>query len=79
MALMTIVISLQKQKVEPTLGCMKFPYPLYKSNNSSLLEDPIQLEIFKDKSFLEFNSIIGLPVKNGIEHPMYHIQMRLQN
>jgi hypothetical protein len=45
------------------------PYPLYKGNNP-LFEESNQLDIFKGKTFLEFNEIIGKPVKYGIEHPI---------
>lgn len=53
---------------------MKSPYPLYKSS-SPLFEESNQLDIFKDKSFLEFNDIIGLPIKNGKEHPIYDYEL----
>ena len=53
---------------------MKTPYPLYKTNNP-LFEDANQLDIFKGKSFLEFNDIIGLPEKNNIEHPIYDYEL----
>ncbi|HEU4468275.1 MAG TPA: hypothetical protein VFR61_04480 [Nitrososphaeraceae archaeon] len=53
---------------------MKSPYPLYKSNNP-LFEESSQLDIFKGKSFLEFNDIIGLPVKNNVEHPIYDYEL----
>jgi hypothetical protein len=52
----------------------KKPYPFYKSNNP-LLEDANQLDIFKGKSFLEFNDIIGLPEKNNVEHPIYDYEL----
>ena len=50
------------------------PYPFYKSANP-LLAESNQLDIFKGKSFLEFNEIIGLPVKNGKEHPIYDYEL----
>lgn len=53
---------------------MKSPYPLYKSNNP-LFEESSQLDIFKGKSFLEFNDIIGLPVKNNVEHKIYDYEL----
>ena len=53
---------------------MKSPYPLYKSSNP-LFEESSQLDIFKGKSFLEFNDIIGLPEKNNIEHPIYDYEL----
>ena len=53
---------------------MKSPYPFYKSNNP-LFDDSNQLDIFKGKSFLEFNDIIGLPEKNNIEHPIYDYEL----
>jgi hypothetical protein len=49
-------------------------YPFYNTSNP-LLSDPDQLDIFKGKSFLEFNDIIGLPVKNGIEHKIYDYEL----
>ncbi len=52
----------------------KKPYPFHKSNNP-LLEDANQLDIFKGKSFLEFNDIIGLPEKNNIEHAIYDYEL----
>ena len=52
----------------------KKPYPFYKSNNP-ILEEANQLDIFKGKSFLEFNDIIGLPEKNNIEHPIYDYEL----
>jgi late competence protein required for DNA uptake (superfamily II DNA/RNA helicase) len=53
---------------------LKSPYPLYKSSNP-LFEESNQLDIFKGKSFLEFNDIIGLPVKNNIEHKIYDYEL----
>jgi hypothetical protein len=50
------------------------PYPLYNSNNP-LFDDANQLDVFKGKSFLEFNDIIGLPEKNNIEHPIYDYEL----
>jgi predicted Holliday junction resolvase-like endonuclease len=44
-------------------------YPFYNTDNP-LLTESNQLDIFKGKTFLEFNDIIGLPVKNGKEHPI---------
>jgi len=44
--------------------------PFYNTDNP-LLSDSSQLDIFKGKIFLEFNKIIGLPVKNGKENPIY--------
>jgi hypothetical protein len=53
---------------------LKSPYPLYKSNNP-LFEESNQLDIFRGKSFLEFNDIIGLPVKNGKEYPIFDYEL----
>ena len=53
---------------------MKSPYPLYRTSNP-LFQDSNQLDIFKGKSFLEFNDIIGLPEKNNIEHPIYDYEL----
>lgn len=50
------------------------PYPFYKSVNP-LLAESNQLDIFKGKTFLEFNEIIGLPVKNGKEDPIYDYEL----
>jgi hypothetical protein len=41
--------------------------------------DPNQLDIFKGKSFLEFNNIIGLPVKNGKEYPIFDYELDVIN
>jgi hypothetical protein len=49
-------------------------YPFYNTSNP-LLSDPNQLDIFKGKTFLEFNDIIGLPVKNSIEHKIYDYEL----
>jgi hypothetical protein len=37
----------------------------------------VNFDIFIGKSFLEFNNIIGLPVKNGIEHPIYDYELNV--
>ena len=57
---------------------VKKPYPFYNSNNP-LLEDANQLDIFRGKSFLEFNHIIGLPVKNNVEHKIYDYELDVIN
>lgn len=44
-------------------------------NYGNNLVDPNQLEIFKDSTFLEFNDIIGLPVKNGKEYPIFDYEL----
>jgi hypothetical protein len=49
-------------------------YPSYKSDNP-LFEESHQLDIFKGKTFLEFNDIIGLPVKNNKVHPIYDYEL----
>jgi hypothetical protein len=52
------------------------PYPFNSSGQSQVAQSNAnQLDIFKGKSFLEFNEIIGLPVKNGIEHPIYDYEL----
>lgn len=56
---------------------VKKPYPFYNTANP-LLEDPIQLDIFKGKTFLEFNDAIGLPIKNGVQHPIYDYEIEMQ-
>ena len=38
-----------------------------------------QLDIFKGKSFLEFNDIIGLPVKNNKEYPIFDYELDVIN
>jgi hypothetical protein len=53
---------------------LKSPYPLYRSSNP-LFEESNQLDIFKGKSFLEFNDIIGFPVKNGKEYPIFDYEL----
>jgi hypothetical protein len=50
------------------------PYPQFNSDNP-LVSDPDQLDIFKGKTFLEFNEIIGLPIKNGVEHQIYDYEL----
>jgi len=49
-------------------------YHFYSTDNP-LISDSSQLDIFKGKTFLEFNKIIGLPVKNGKEDPIYHYEL----
>jgi hypothetical protein len=49
------------------------PYPF--NPNSQVIAESNQLDIFKGKTFLEFNEIIGLPVKKGIEHPIYDYEL----
>ena len=53
------------------------PYPFNSHINNPLLVDSNtnQLDVFKGKTFLEFNEIIGLPVKNGVEHPIYDYEL----
>ena len=52
------------------------PYPFNNNNTDNpLLSGSNQLDIFKGKTFLEFNEIIGLPVKNGKEHPIYDYEL----
>lgn len=42
---------------------------------NTLVTDPNQLDIFKGKTFLEFNDIIGLPVKNGKDYRIYDYKL----
>ena len=49
-------------------------YPSYKSD-IPLFEESSQLDIFKGKSFIEFNDIMGLPQKNNKEHPIYDYEL----
>jgi hypothetical protein len=49
-------------------------YPFYNTDNP-LLSETDQLDTFKGKTFLEFNQIIGLPVKNDIAHPIYDYEL----
>lgn len=51
------------------------PYPFNLQVNNPLVSELNQLDIFKGKTFLEFNEIIGLPVKNGREHPIYDYEL----
>src|SRR4030095_9759125 len=51
------------------------PYPFNSQVNNSFVAESNLLDIFKSKSFLEFNEIIGLPVKNGKEHPIYDYEL----
>lgn len=56
------------------------PYPIHSNNNSdTILLSDYKIDVFKDKTFLEFNDIIGLPVKNGIEHPIYDYELEMQD
>jgi hypothetical protein len=54
------------------------PYPLFNSDNP-LSDHANDLDIFKDKTFLEFNDIIGLPVKNGKEYPIFDYELDVIN
>ena len=49
-------------------------YHFYSTDNP-LISDSSQLDIFKGNTFLEFNKIIGLPVKNGKEDPIYDYEL----
>ena len=53
-------------------------YPSYKSD-SPLFDDANQLDIFKGKSFLEFNDIIGLPEKNNKTYPIFDYELEVIN
>jgi len=43
----------------------------------SLSDHAHDLDIFLGKSFLEFNDIIGLPVKNGKEYPIFDYELNV--
>src|ERR687898_28986 len=58
---------------------MRSPYPSSYHSSNPLLDNAIDFSIFKDKSFLEFNDIIGLPVKNNKEHPIYDYELDAVN
>jgi len=49
-------------------------YP-HSSVSSIFTDHKNDLAVFEGKTFLEFNNIIGLPVKNGIEHPIYDYEL----
>jgi len=49
------------------------------NDGNTSVNDPNQLDIFKGKSFLEFNDIIGLPIKNGKEHQIYDYELDVIN
>ena len=51
------------------------PYPLYNSDNPLLSDHANELDIFRGKTFLEFNDIIGLPIKNGKEYPIFDYEL----
>jgi late competence protein required for DNA uptake (superfamily II DNA/RNA helicase) len=51
------------------------PYPFNSQVDNPLLAESNQLDIFKGKTFLEFNEIIGLPVKNGKEYPIFDYEL----
>jgi len=57
---------------------VKSPYPSYQSNNPLLQDHANDLNVFEGKSFLEFNEIIGLPIKNGVQHPIYVYDYELE-
>jgi hypothetical protein len=67
------------------LNIKKSPYPFYKSSNPLLSDHARDLQIFEGKPFYCngtgiltdccFNHIIGLPVKNGIEHIIYDYEL----
>lgn len=53
------------------------PYPFNTDSNqvNPLIDNNRLLDVFLGKSFLEFNQIIGLPIKNGLEHPIYDYEL----
>ena len=51
------------------------PYPLYNSDSPLLSDHANELDIFRGKTFLEFNDIIGLPIKNGKEYPIFDYEL----
>jgi hypothetical protein len=53
----------------------KNPYPYYSTSNPLLSDHSNDLKIFEGKSFLEFNDIIGLPIKNGKEYPIFDYEL----
>lgn len=55
------------------------PYPLHNSGSPLLSDYKDSLDILKDKSFLQFNEIIGLPQKNSVEHPIYDYELDVIN
>ena len=57
------------------LSLKRSPYPHYQSNNPLSQDHANDLKIFENKSFLEFNNIIGLPVKNGKEYPIFDYEL----
>jgi hypothetical protein len=57
----------------------KTPYPFYKTSNPLLSDHENDLDIFKGKTFLEFNEIIGLPQKNNKEYPIFDYELDVIN
>jgi late competence protein required for DNA uptake (superfamily II DNA/RNA helicase) len=65
------------------------PYPLYNSDNPLLSDYKDSLDIFRGKPFYCgkkdyckqecFTHIIGLPIKNGIEHPINDYELNVIN
>jgi hypothetical protein len=68
---------------------MRKPYP-HSSVNTIFTDHKNDLEVFEGKSFYCgnsnitsdnpnccFNHIIGLPVKNGVEHPVYDYELNV--
>lgn len=52
------------------------PYPFNPNRvDKPLLSVSNQLDIFKGKTFLEFNEIIGLPIKNNKEYPIFDYEL----
>ena len=68
---------------------MKSPYPFYKTSNPLLSEHANDLLVFEGKPFWCnniadckdqcFNHIIGLPVKNGREYPIFDYELDVIN
>jgi hypothetical protein len=50
------------------------PYP-FDTSQTQITKTLSNLDIFKGATFLEFNSIIGLPVKNGKEYPIFDYEL----
>jgi hypothetical protein len=50
------------------------PYPIH-NPTTSLSDHANDLDIFKGKSFLEFNELIGLPEKNNREYPIFDYEL----
>lgn len=67
----------EKEKTVIMLSPHKYASDLLRLDHFDGNNLNVNFDIFIGKSFLEFNNIIGLPVKNGIEHPIYDYELNV--